>query len=362
MHHINTRRSIMRLVQISVLLSFAAFAGVSTAPAQIAVGVSITVEPPVLPVYDQPAIPAVGYIWTPGYWAWDDSDYYWVPGTWVRPPSVGLLWTPGYWGWHDGVYAWNAGYWGPHVGFYGGVNYGFGYGGVGYGGGLWRGGVFSYNTTVNNFGGVHVTNVYNKTVIVNNTTNVSFNGGAGGTRATPTAAEQAAARENHVQPTAEQTEHQRAASTNPEFKAANNGGHPAVGGTSTAGHFTGEGVAATHPHSEAAREGGGGGNANHVMGGNPAGGNHVTPAAAHPAGGNAAPKATSASLNTGHPPGGGKGTPSSAPPHAAPAQAAPKPPAAPRVATTAKPPQAPRPASARPAPRPAPKGPPPKHQ
>ena len=26
----------------------------------------------------------------------------------------------------------NAGYWGPHVGFYGGINYGYGYGGVGY--------------------------------------------------------------------------------------------------------------------------------------------------------------------------------------------------------------------------------------
>jgi hypothetical protein len=91
---------------------------------------------------------------------------------------VGLLWTPGYWDWHDGIYGWNAGYWGPHVGFCGGINYGFGYGGVGFGGGVWRGGVFSYYTTVNNFGGVHVTNMYNKTVISNTmNNNVSFNGG-----------------------------------------------------------------------------------------------------------------------------------------------------------------------------------------
>jgi hypothetical protein len=67
---------------------------------------------------------------------------------------VGLLWTPGYWGWRDGIYAWNAGYWGSHIGFYGGINYGFGYAGVGYAGGFWRGGVFSYNRTVNNFGSV----------------------------------------------------------------------------------------------------------------------------------------------------------------------------------------------------------------
>jgi hypothetical protein len=159
------------------LFLIAAIAGVSEASAQL---VSITVAPPVLPVYEQPAIPGPGYIWTPGYWAWGDDDYYWVPGTWALPPAVGLLWTPGYWGWRDGIYAWNAGYWGPHIGFYGGINYGFGYTGVGYAGGVWRGGVFSYNRTVNNFGSVNITNTYNKTVI-NNTrvTNVSFNGGTG---------------------------------------------------------------------------------------------------------------------------------------------------------------------------------------
>ena len=86
--------------------------------------IAITVAPPELPVYEQPALPAPGYIWTPGYWAYGSEGYFWVPGTWVQPPSVGLLWTPGYWGWRDGVYGWNAGYWGPHIGFYGGVNYG----------------------------------------------------------------------------------------------------------------------------------------------------------------------------------------------------------------------------------------------
>jgi hypothetical protein len=377
MHRINTRRTVMRLVQTSVLMVSAAFAGVQTAPAQIAVGISITVAPPALPVYDQPPLPAVGYIWTPGYWAWgDDSDYYWVPGTWVRPPTVGLLWTPGYWGWHDGIYGWNTGYWGPRVGFYGGINYGFGYGGVGFGGGVWRGGVFSYNTTVNNFGGVHVTNVYNKTVIVNNnTTNVSFNGGTGGSRAMPTAAEQTAARENHVAPTTAQSEHAHAAAANPEFKAANNGGHPAVGGTSSAGKFTGEGVSATHAHNgegegKGGNHEGGAHNAQGILGGNhpaaanPAGGTHLAPAAAHPTGGNSSPKVTNAALNAGHAnvhPAGGK-PPAGAAPHAPPPQAAPK--AAPPKVASAKPPAPPRPAPPRPAPaRPAPKGPPPKpHQ
>jgi len=40
-------------------------------------------------------------------------------------------------GWRDGGFFFNDGYWGPEVGFYGGINYGFGYFGEGYGGGRW---------------------------------------------------------------------------------------------------------------------------------------------------------------------------------------------------------------------------------
>ena len=64
-----------------------------------------------------------------------DAGYYWVPGVWVHHRELACLWTPGYWGFAGGLYAWHAGYWGPHVGFYGGVNYGFGYSGVGF---CWR--------------------------------------------------------------------------------------------------------------------------------------------------------------------------------------------------------------------------------
>ena len=158
---------------------------------QAGVFVSVTIAPPVLPVYEQPPIPGPGYIWTPGYWAWDGS-YYWVPGTWVLAP-VGLLWTPGYWGWVDGAYVWNAGYWGPTVGFYGGIDYGFGYGGVGFVGGEWRGGQLYYNRAVTNITTTNITTVYNRTVVNNGpVTHVSFNGGAGGIQARPSGAELAA--------------------------------------------------------------------------------------------------------------------------------------------------------------------------
>ena len=172
--------------------------------AQIAI--SITVAPPPLPVYEQPICPEVNYIWTPGYWAWGDDGYYWVPGTWVPAPEPGLLWTPGYWGWRDGSYIWNAGYWGPEVGFYGGVDYGFGYGGEGFYGGRWSGDTFSYNTAVMNVNTAVIHNTYvDRKIIVNNDSRVSYNGGRGGIEARPTPAQMAAAHHKRFGPVAAQT-------------------------------------------------------------------------------------------------------------------------------------------------------------
>src|SRR5271157_3079083 len=205
-------------------------------PSSAQVGVSITVGPPAIPLYAQPICPGDGYLWTPGYWAYGTDDYYWVPGTWVRPPTVGFLWTPGYWGWGGGFYAWHGGYWGPHVGFYGGINYGFGYGGVGFWGGEWRGGAFFYNRTVNNVN-VNVHNTYNRTVINNNSSHVSYNGGTGGVNAHPNADEERYSHENHTPPTSEQMSHEHAASTNRSQFASANHGHPNVAATSHPGDF-----------------------------------------------------------------------------------------------------------------------------
>jgi hypothetical protein len=201
--------------------------------------------PPELPVYEQPPIPGPGYIWTPGYWGGGPSGYFWVPGTWVQPPAVGLLWTPGYWGWRDGIYVWNTGYWGPHIGFYGGVNYGFGYGGVGYEGGRWANGVFAYNRTVNNFGGVTITNVYEKTIVVApGASRVSFNGGSGGITLRATVEEEAAAHEQHVAAIPAQLDQERTAGNNRALLASENRGQPPIAATAKPGEFTGKGVVA----------------------------------------------------------------------------------------------------------------------
>jgi hypothetical protein len=244
----------MRYQKFLALIPFLMLCAVPTlSQAQVSVGLSVNIAPPVLPVYEQPPLPEPGYLWSPGYWAWDGSDYYWVPGTWVEPPSAGLLWTPGYWGWNDGVYAWNEGYWGPTVGFYGGVNYGFGYTGLGYQGGYWHGGAFFYNRAVGNFGNVNIVNVYNTPVVIHETTNVSFNGGQGGVRAQPNADERRAMSEHHVAPTGVQMQQQQHARSMPEMHAKQNGGRPQILTTARAGDFAHPGPGpGLHNHPQAA--------------------------------------------------------------------------------------------------------------
>jgi YXWGXW repeat-containing protein len=206
--------------------------------AAVSIGISVGIAPPPLPIYEQPLIPGPGYFWTPGYWAYGPLGYYWVPGTWVLPPTVGFLWTPPWWGWGDGGYLWHGGYWGPHVGFYGGINYGYGYSGVGYEGGYWDHQRFFYNREANNIGNANFANVYSKSVAGSGRADrVSFNGGTGGIAAQPTAQEQAAMHDRHLQATALQTQHVNAARSNRSQLATTNNGQPPVTAISRAGRF-----------------------------------------------------------------------------------------------------------------------------
>jgi hypothetical protein len=196
----------------------------STASAQFSIGFSVNVAPPLIPVFAQPPIPGYGYIWTPGYWAWDPAfGYYWVPGEWVLPPEPGLLWTPGYWAWRDGVFGFISGYWGPTVGYYGGVDYGYGYGGLGYQGAEWRGGRLFYNRSANNFGGVRIATTFSRALTPRTRSRVSFNGGRGGLTVKPTSAEMAATRGRHVNATAAQVQRVHASAANPAFRSASVG-------------------------------------------------------------------------------------------------------------------------------------------
>src|SRR5580698_1936184 len=225
------------------------------APALAQIGISVSIGPPVLPVYEQPPCPGDGYLWTPGYCAYAD-DYCWVPGTWVLAPEVGFLWTPPWWGWGGGGFLFHAGYWGPHIGFYGGISYGFGYFGVGFEGGRWDNGHFFYNRSVTNVSVTNIDNVYNTTVIHNTTVSrVSYNGGNGGLTTRPTAEEEAAERDRHVAPVAAQTEHAEAARNDPQQRASVNHGRPEVAATARPGEMKGAGAvpareAEEHPGAE----------------------------------------------------------------------------------------------------------------
>jgi hypothetical protein len=231
------KRSLGWLILAGLVVSVAVLSFSTTSSAQVAI--SVRIGPPALPIYAQPMCPGPGYFWTPGYWAWSDyGGYYWVPGTWVVAP-VSMLWTPGYWGWREGFYFWHPGYWGRHVGFYGGINYGYGYGGSGFYGGEWRGNTYFYNRSVVNV--VNITNVYNRTVVVNNSRNVSFNG-PGGIEARPTREEEAYEREPHNAALSRQMEHERAAGQNRRLFASENHGRPEIAATPRAGEFSGRNI------------------------------------------------------------------------------------------------------------------------
>ena len=205
------------------------FVALGSVSAWAQVGVSIGVAPPVLPVVVQPPVPVEGYIWTPGYWAYGPFGYYWVPGAWVAPPGVGLLWTPPYWGFSNGSYAFYDGYWGPTVGFYGGINYGYGYFGSGYWGGRWDGPVFRYNTAVTRVNTSVIRNTFvDRSVLSRQAqgTRASFNG-PNGVQAQPTAEEKAAAENaKKAPPTSQQVARREAASKNRDLQASVNKGHP----------------------------------------------------------------------------------------------------------------------------------------
>ena len=189
-------------------------------------------------------------------------------------------------GWGGDAFIFHEGYWGPEVGFYGGINYGFGYFGVGFAGGRWDNGHFFYNRAVSNVNVTEIHNVYNTTVVNNTTVNrVSFNGGNGGIDARPTPQEEAAARDRHVAPVAAQTQHVQEARSNPQLRASANQGKPPIAATQKPGEFSGSSVVAAreagapyHPPAER----GGTEPRNNAEPNRPEGGNPQPATAVHP--------------------------------------------------------------------------------
>jgi YXWGXW repeat-containing protein len=221
----------------------------------------ISTAPPPLPSYAQPAIPEEGYLWMPGFWAWrnDVPDYYWVPGTWVKPPQAGLLWTPPYWSRVEGGFVFHAGYWAEAVGFYGGIDYGYGYTGDGYQGGHWDNGTFFYNSAANNLDSQTNARVYNQTIAADDQAGrMSFNGGSRGAKARPTPQQEKLAGDQHVAPTAEQRQQFELAAKDRSLYSKQNRDQPGIAATSRAGIFNGPAVTRSSGYDEHTTTGSGG--------------------------------------------------------------------------------------------------------
>jgi hypothetical protein len=138
---------------------------------------------------------------------------------------------------------WYPGYWGTAVGYYGGINYGYGYNGYGYYGGYWRGERFFYNRDVNRITNIRITNVYSQRVVERSRFgHVSYYGGPGGTDIRPTSNQLAAGRERRFGAINQQLEQERFARSNPAQRARENRGRPEIAATPRPGEFRGSGI------------------------------------------------------------------------------------------------------------------------
>jgi len=95
-------------------LLLAGLAAVSLAlplSSQARVDVDINVAPPP-PRYEVVPAPRAGFVWAPGYWAWDNGHHrhIWRRGHYVRERH-GHRWVPDRWAEHDGRYRYEPGRW-----------------------------------------------------------------------------------------------------------------------------------------------------------------------------------------------------------------------------------------------------------
>jgi WXXGXW repeat (2 copies) len=98
------RRSILPILYAAALTLIAG-------PGVARVGVVVGFAPPAPVVEVVPPSPAPGYVWQPGYWSWNGTQYVWVPGAYVVAPFVHAVWVPGAWVRHGPGWIWVAGHW-----------------------------------------------------------------------------------------------------------------------------------------------------------------------------------------------------------------------------------------------------------
>ena len=112
--------------------------------------------------------------------AYADDGYFWVPGTGCGRPRW-VCFGRRVIGAGHGIYVWNAGYWGPRIGYYGGIDYGYGYVGSAMPAATGTA-AYSAKQDREQFRRVTINNTYNKTRRQQQRDAGQLNGGTGGTR------------------------------------------------------------------------------------------------------------------------------------------------------------------------------------
>jgi len=99
-----------RTLTLAALIIAAAAAAPLPSLAASRVGLYIGAAPPA-PMYERMPAPRHGYVWAPGYWAWNGNRHIWTSGYWVaeRPGYVysAPAWYQGDGGWYMEPARWN---------------------------------------------------------------------------------------------------------------------------------------------------------------------------------------------------------------------------------------------------------------
>jgi hypothetical protein len=97
-----------RFVRKTVLTALLALC---LAPAVSMAQVTVRIGPPP-PVHEHYGPrPHRGWVWQPGYHAWDGNRYVWHGGAWAEPPHPGAVWVPHHWVHRHGGWVMVEGHW-----------------------------------------------------------------------------------------------------------------------------------------------------------------------------------------------------------------------------------------------------------
>ena len=89
----------------AVILTASLTAATACASAAPRGRVYVRVGPPAPIVETRIVAPGRGYVWIPGFHAWDGRAYRWRPGRWERGPRASARWVPARWI-HDRRHGW----------------------------------------------------------------------------------------------------------------------------------------------------------------------------------------------------------------------------------------------------------------